>query len=74
MAYVSGQAKRIIEKLGGRFVVARGINRHPVTVFKWMRPRAVGGTDGLIPAYMVGDIKRLATRLNKNLTAKDWEP
>lgn len=42
-------AKTVIEKFGGPAAVALITGRHVTRIYRWMRPRSEGGTDGLIP-------------------------
>lgn len=42
-------AKSIIDRLGGATAVAAITGRHVSRVYRWMLPKAEGGTDGVIP-------------------------
>lgn len=48
--YVSPIAQTVIAKCGGVSATAKLAERSPVTIHKWRRSKADGGTGGLIPA------------------------
>jgi len=41
------------------------------TVWRWSQPRAVGGTDGIVPARYHRPLLRLAQRMGRNLSPDD---
>lgn len=43
-------AEVVIARFGGADKVAAALGLSPSRVYRWTRPRARGGTDGLIPA------------------------
>lgn len=71
-------ACRIIEKAGkatgrpGIEVIAEVVKRHPSRVYRWMRPKSVGGTDGFIPSRDQAEILNWAKRENIPITPEDF--
>ena len=43
-------ARTVIDRVGGIAVAAEVTGTHFSRVYRWMRPKEVGGTDGIIPA------------------------
>ena len=67
-------AQTIITKLGGPGVVSAVVGIHRTRVSNWQRPRAKGGTDGLIPqGYHLRLIDYAAVQ-GLTLTANDFMP
>ena len=67
-------ASTIISRLGGPTAVARKLGLHRVTVSKWKRPRADGGTDGSIPQRHHRAILNAAKEANAPISADDLIP
>lgn len=67
-------AQTIIARLGGPSAVAGVVGIHRTRVSNWQRPRAKGGTNGLIPqAYHLKLIEFAASR-GVLLTGDDFLP
>lgn len=70
---VSPVAKQVIAKCGGVKAVARATGKAESTVYKWMYPRAQGGTGGLVPAEAQRDLMKARKKgLFPELTASDF--
>jgi hypothetical protein len=67
-------ARTIIRKLGGDTKVAALASVHRVTVAKWKRPRASGGTGGTIPLAHIPNLLMAAKAVGVPLTAEDFIP
>lgn len=67
-------AERVIDKLGGTKVVSAVIGRARQNVERWKKPRAEGGTGGLIPAHHQVELLRHAIDNDVDLTLEDLFP
>lgn len=67
-------ARTIITKLGGPVKVAEIVGIHRTRVYSWMRPRAKGGTGGLIPIWHVSALMAAATEAGIAITPADFVP
>lgn len=67
-------AQTIIAKLGGPSVVAGVVGIHRTRVSNWQRPRAKGGTNGLIPQGYHLTLIDYAASKGVTLTAEDFMP
>jgi hypothetical protein len=69
------QAIRIIDKLGGPYAVAKGIGKHPSTVYRWMYPKGIhDGCGGIIPTKSLQLVMEFARREGILLSEKDVFP
>jgi hypothetical protein len=62
-------AYSIITRLGGPSVVAEALGLSRQGVWRWTRPKSLGGTDGLIPVRYQSALVDLAKRHNEALDA-----
>lgn len=67
-------AQKIISKLGGPGIVSSVVGIHRTRVSNWQRPRAKGGTDGLIPQGYHLQLIDYAAAQGVVLTAEDFMP
>ena len=67
-------ASTIIRRLGGPTKVAARLDVHKTRAFGWMRPKAKGGTGGLVPFRHVPDLIAFAAELGQPLSADDFLP
>lgn len=67
-------AQTIITKLGGPGVIADLVQIHRTRVSNWKRPRASGGTDGLIPQRYHRSLLDFASQNAIDLSAEDFLP
>lgn len=67
-------AAHIIEKLGGDTRVSQIVGVHRTRVSNWKRPKASGGTDGMIPFKHVPKLLSAASTMGVRLTADDFLP
>ena len=67
-------AHSIIKRLGGPSKVALRVGVHRTSVSNWMRPKAKGGTGGLVPFRHVPDLIAFAAELGQPLSADDFLP
>lgn len=67
-------AERIIAKLGGAKVVATVVQRARQNVERWKKPRAEGGTGGLVPAQHQVELLRHALVTGADLELEDFFP
>jgi len=67
-------AQNIIQKLGGPTVVASAVGIHRTRVSNWQRPRAKGGTGGLIPQGHHLRLIEFAASKGVTLTGNDFLP
>jgi len=65
-------ARTIIERVGGIEAAAKATGKNYTRVYRWMRPREVGGTDGLIPARYHRDLLDYARKNGRPLTPEDF--
>lgn len=65
-------AHAIIQKCGGTHKVAAIVGRHPSRVFRWTRPRELGGTGGLIPSDLQQCLLEGARAAGVDLTPDDF--
>lgn len=65
-------ASTIIQKLGGPTAVAKIVGVHRTRVSNWKRPRAKGGTDGMVPGWHVGKLLEHAATHGVDLSAQDF--
>lgn len=65
-------ARTIIERVGGVRAAAEATGKNRTRVYRWMRPKDVGGTDGLIPARYHRDLLDYARKNNLPLTPDDF--
>lgn len=85
----SKQAARIVMKFGGARELAAALRsiealtgnpahaeyaRDPSVVYRWLKPRHMQGTGGIIPTSMIMGIKLAARCQGLVLTAEDFEP
>lgn len=70
--HVSPIAARIIAKCGGISRTAKLSERSPVTIHKWRRSKADGGTGGLIPAEAQAKLWAAVRRGEVELAADDF--
>jgi len=71
---IMNPAQAIISKLGGPNVVSSVVGIHRTRVSNWQRPRAKGGTDGLIPQGYHLKLIDYAASQGIVLTADDFLP
>jgi len=64
-------AQYVIEIFGGAREIARLLDKDPSTVYKWVKPRSLGGTDGAIPTHEQRLLLGLAVDRGLDLTAED---
>lgn len=64
-------AERAIEKFGGFEQLAEALGRHPISIRKWTYGRDKGGTGGLIPTSIQGQVLAEARKRGLNLKAAD---
>ncbi len=67
-------AQTIVAKLGGPAVVSQIVGIHRTRVSNWRRPRAKGGTDGLIPQTYHLQLIDYAASQGITLTGDDFLP
>lgn len=67
-------AKGIIEKLGGPERVAAVTGKHVSRVYRWMYPKAKGGSDGLIPQSVAAKLLAHADAEGIDLAPADFFP
>lgn len=67
-------ARSIIDKLGGPTAIAAAIAVHRTRVSNWARPKAKGGTGGVIPHWHVAKLLALARQLGVALSEADFAP
>lgn len=67
-------ASSVISKLGGPGAVSAVVGIHRTRVSNWQRPRAKGGTDGLIPQGYHLQLIDYAQARGIMLTAEDFLP
>jgi hypothetical protein len=65
-------ARTVIERIGGVMAAAEATGKNRTRVYRWMRPRAVGGTDGLIPSRYHRDLLDYAKKNGRPLTPDDF--
>ena len=70
--HVAPIAARIIAKCGGISRTAKLSGRSPVTIHKWRRSKADGGTGGLIPAEAQALLWAAAARGEVELAPSDF--
>lgn len=68
------QAERLIAKFGGYAQLAAAIDVDRTTVYKWTYPRVKGGTDGVVPSFALGKIRKAARFHGVLLTDDDLSP
>jgi hypothetical protein len=65
-------AERAIKKFGGFEQLAEALGRHPISIRKWTYPRGKrGGTGGLIPTSIQGQVLAEAKKRGINLKPAD---
>jgi|WetSurMetagenome_2_1015567.scaffolds.fasta_scaffold10977_2 hypothetical protein len=69
---MKSQAERIIEKFGGASVVAKMLGVDPSRPYRWMYPKASGGSGGIIPAKYHEALMRHAHERGVDLTPHDF--
>ena len=67
-------AQTIISLLGGPKAVSSAVGVHRTRVSNWKRPKAAGGTDGLIPQRHHRTLLDLAESKDVPLCADDFLP
>lgn len=67
-------AAAIIDKLGGPSKISKEVGVHRTRVSNWKRPRAAGGTGGMIPQRHIPALMSLAQREGVVLRAEDFFP
>lgn len=67
-------ATTIIKRLGGPAVVAEITGVHRTRVSNWMRPKAKGGTGGVIPHWHVPTLLEHAAKNGLPVEAADFAP
>ncbi len=71
---ISGQADRVIRKLGGFRFVSKALDKDITALYKWTYGKHEGGTGGVIPSSALPDILDLAEMLSVSLTSEDLDP
>lgn len=74
MRAIMEPAHSIIAKLGGPGVISAMVGIHRTRVSNWRRPRAKGGTNGLIPQTYHLQLIDYAAAQGIILTADDFLP
>lgn len=71
----SKQAAKIALKFGGPAELARALapKRSRTVVYRWLYPKAMGGTDGRIPPAAWLEVKQAAREVGILLTMEDFE-
>ncbi len=64
-------AERAIKEFGGFEQLAEALGRHPISIRKWTYDRDKGGTGGLIPTSVQGQVLAEARRRGLRLKAAD---
>lgn len=67
-------AATIISALGGPTKVAKIAGVHRTRVWNWTRPKAGGGTGGVIPMRHIGKLMSAASTAGVKLKAEDFIP
>lgn len=67
-------ARSIIKALGGVKATAAIVGVHRTRVSNWMRPRAVGGTNGAVPHWHIPKILEHARTHDVPLSETDFAP
>lgn len=67
-------AQTIVKALGGPNIVAKIAGVHRTRVSNWMRPKAAGGTGGVIPFKHVPVLLAAAKASAVDLSADDFLP
>jgi len=65
-------ARTVVAKVGGIQAVCAAVGVSRTAVVKWMRPREVGGTDGLIPSDHARRLYEYAREKGLPLKAEDF--
>lgn len=65
-------AATVIRKLGGIAEVARAVGVHRTRVNRWMRPKQVNGTGGLVPSRYQQQLLEYARATGKDLKPDDF--
>ena len=65
-------ARTVIERVGGIEAAAQATGCDFSRVYRWMRPREVGGTDGFVPARHQHKLIEYAKKNGKPLTPNDF--
>jgi amino-acid N-acetyltransferase len=76
------QAERVIAKFGGPYKLAKavaalgraGAKLNPATIYRWVYPKAKGGTDGLIPTSSLHLVLEAARYDGIFLSTDDLDP
>lgn len=66
------QARRVIDKFGSEYKLAKLIEAAPSTIYRWTYEIADGGTGGLIPLKWHDKILRIARVEGIIITKEDW--
>lgn len=74
IAAMHKQAQRIVDKFGGPRRLAYAAGLEPSRVYRWLYPKARGGTGGIIPSAAVAQVQQAALVANVDLTPEDWAP
>ena len=64
-------ARTVVAKIGGIPAVCEVVGVDRTTVIKWMSPRSVGGTGGVIPAERARRLYQYARKHQLDLTAEE---
>ncbi|MCA1458046.1 hypothetical protein I6F35_33475 [Bradyrhizobium sp. BRP22] len=67
-------AQTILTKLGGPTKVSKYLGIHRTRASNWQRPRAKGGTDGVIPQRYHRQLLDYAASVKVELSADDFLP
>lgn len=65
-------AARVIRKFGGIAATATLVGRDRSVVNRWLRPRSVGGTGGIVPAKHMSTLLRKADEAGVSLEPADF--
>jgi hypothetical protein len=65
-------ARTVIAKLGGAETVARITGKHVSRVYRWMKPKKIGGTGGTIPQADAVKLLHYAKAENIDLRAEHF--
>ena len=70
----SNQAERIVAKMGGAYTLAKLMNLHPTTIYKWTYSEEHNGTGGIIPGRQLRKLLKVAREEGIFITANDLFP
>lgn len=78
----SNQARNVIARFGGPYELAKALaslenpdyTRDPSQIYRWMYPKARGGTDGMIPTSAIAAVKAAARYVGLLLSSEELQP